>query len=127
MKKTEELFNAAIDQSNFRAIFENQREKLIEILKADLIYPYNGGYFILGPSLFYEISMHAEYDKVSATLLDINYNPIEVSDLDDFLFNTKAQYFEAIKTYKIGLDYLKKSRMVRTLTKLHDMDDDVEE
>ena len=81
----QELFEKAIEQSNFRAIFENQKEKLIEVLKGDLIYPYGGGYFILGSLLFSEIQMYITEGKETTVLLDINYSPIIVENLREFL------------------------------------------
>lgn len=121
------LLQKAIDQANYRAVFENQREKLVEILKASLIYPYNGGFFQLCPYFFYELSMYIDEGKSDAVLLDINYTPVEISNLVDFLNETKSLYFEAMNTYKIELEKLKKTRQIPVLTRLYDLDDDVEE
>lgn len=116
-----------LEQANFRAIFENQKEKLIESFKGDLIYPHNGGYFILGSPLFFEVKMNIEENRASAILLDINFAPIEISNLEEFLRETRSAYTEALRRYSLGLARLKKSRMISTLTKLHDLEDDVEE
>ncbi len=116
-----------LEQANFRAIFENQKEKLIESFKGDLIYPYNGGYFILGSPLFFELKMNIEENKTTAILLDINFAPIEITNIKEFLEETRAMYTEALNRYRLGLARLKKSRTISTLTKLHDLEDDVEE
>ena len=63
MSVEKEVFAQALQQSNFRAIFENQREKLVEVFKGDCIYPFNGGFFLLGPLLFSEIAMYIDGDQ----------------------------------------------------------------
>ena len=115
------------DQKNYRAIFENQKEKLLEVFEGDLIFPYNGGYFILGPQLFFEIKMYIDEEKSIATLLDLNRNPIDIKNLNEFFLETRSKYTEALNKYKMGLTRLKKSRMIPTLIKLHDLEDDVED
>jgi len=117
----------ATNQTNYRAIFENQKEKLIEVFEGDLIYPHNGGYFILGPQLFFEIKMYIDEGKPIAILLDLNRNPIEIKNLNDFFVETRSKYTEALNKYKMGIIRLKKSRMIPTLTKLHDLEDDIED
>lgn len=122
-----ELYEQATNQSNYLAIFENQKEKLIEVFKGDLIYPYNGGYLLLGPQLFFEIKMYIDDDKTSIVLLDINYTPIEIKDLKKFSKETKSKYTEILNKYKIGLAKLKKSRNVSILTEVYELEDDVED
>lgn len=120
------LLQKVFDQANYRAIFENQREKLIEVLKASLIYSYNGGFFQVGPAFFYELSMYIDEGKTEVVLLDINYNLVEIDDINEFLFEVKSVYFEAINTYKIEIERLKKTRYIPTITRLYELDDDVE-
>jgi len=124
-----ELYKIASDQANFRAIFENQKEKLLEILEGDLIYPYNGGYFLMNPTLFLEIKMHLEDELTYVSLLDINKNPINIIDLTDFYLTTRTLYKESLNKYKMGLAKIKKAKSVPKLTKsaFRDLDDDVEE
>lgn len=117
----------AFEQIHFRAIFENQREKLKEALEGDLIYPHNGGFFILGAPLFFEIKMYIDENKVSVILLDINSIPVKITNLEEFLKETRSVYTEALNRYNLGFVRLNKSRKVPTLTKLHDLEDDVEE
>lgn len=127
MKEVEDLFKKAINQSNYRAIFENQQEKLIEVLDGDMLYPHNGGYFLLSPTMFLEIKMLIDEGKNSSILLDMNKNPIRIEYLNVFLFTTRTLYSEAINKYSMGLARLKKSRMISTLTKMHNLEDDVEQ
>jgi len=71
--------------------------------------------------------MNIDENKTTAILLDINFAPIEIANLEDFLKETRSVYYEALNRYKLGLSRLKKSRMIATLTKLHDLEDDFEE
>lgn len=123
----EELHEQALNQANYVAILENQKEKLIEVFEGDLIYPHKGVYFRLGPQLFFEIKMYLDEEKSTAILLDLNYNPVQIRDLNSFFKETRSKYTEALNKYKMGIARLKKSRMIPTLTKLHDLEDDVEE
>ena len=116
-----------LEQVHFRAIFENQKEKLIESFNGNLIYPHNGGFFMLGAPLFFELKMNIEENKTSAILLDINLAPIEITNLKEFFKNARSDYTEALNRYHLGLARLKKSRMIPTLIKLHDLEDDIEE
>jgi len=53
----------ALAESNRRAIFQNQREKLKETLQADFFYAFDGGYFKLGPELFLETKINIAEGK----------------------------------------------------------------
>ena len=120
-------FEKALDESNYRATFENLAEKTKEVLEGKLLFPYGGGYFKLDAQLFYEIKLYIEEDKTAATLLDINLNPIDVVDLFLFYNETRKVYLDAIKTHKLTMNRLKSSRKIVTMIKLHEIDDDHEE
>ncbi len=119
-------FEEALAQSNYRAIFENQKEKLKEVLKGQLLHPFNGGFFQLGPELFSEIKLYLDENKKRFTILDLYMNPIDIENVEEFYKETRSLYSEAINKYKIGLAKLKKSRQIETLVGL-DLDEDTEE
>ena len=73
------------------------------------------------------LAMLVDEGKSSSILLDINKNPIRIDDLNVFLSTTRTLYSEAINKYSMGLARLKKSRMISTLTKVHNLEDDVEQ
>jgi len=58
-------FEEAINQSNYRAIFENQKEKLKEVLQGQLLFPFNGGFFKIGPDLFSKLLLYLNEEKKS--------------------------------------------------------------
>ncbi len=119
-------FEAALAQSNYRAIFENQKEKLKEILKGQLLHPYNGGFFQIDPELFFEVKLYLDENKKRITLLDLYTNPIDIDNVEEFYKEIRSLYTESINKYKIGLAKLKKSRQIETLVSL-DLEEDNEE
>jgi len=119
-------FEEAVNQSNYRAIFENQKEKLKEILQGQLIYSYNGGQFKLNILLFSEILLYLGEGKMQHTILDMHLNPIRINILEDFLKEIRSRHAEAINKYTVEVAKLKKSRQIATLVQL-DLEDDNEE
>jgi len=122
----ETLYKEASDQANFRAIFENQKEKIMEVFEGDLIYPHSGGYFLLGSALFFDLTMYIDEGKISAFILDIHNMPIKIENLVEFKKEVRSCYTESLNKYAMSLARLKKSRNVPTLTKMHELEDDVE-
>lgn len=119
-------FEEAIQQSNYRAIFENQKEKLKEVLEGKLIFPYNGGFFKIDPSLFSELLIYLSENKNQQLILDMHLNPIRISDVDSFYKTIRSRYTESINKYSIELAKLKKSRYIPLVVQL-DLEDDTEE
>lgn len=119
-------FEKALNQSNYRAIFENQKEKLKEILQGQLIYSYNGGQFQLDALLFSELLLYLNEGRTQHIVLDMNLNPIRISSLEDFLKDVRSRHTEAINKYSVELAKLKRSRQIATLVQL-DLEDDNEE
>lgn len=119
-------FEEALNQSNYRAIFENQKEKLKEVLEGKLIFPYNGGFFKIDAILFSELLLYLNENKKQQMILDIHYNPIRIADLAKFYKEVRSRYTEATNKYAIELAKLKRSRQIPTVIQL-DLDDDTEE
>lgn len=115
----------ALAESNRRAIFENQREKLLETLLADLFYAFEGGYFKLGPELFLEIKLNLAEGKKSFPLLDIHMNPIDIENPEEFYETTRSLYNEAINKYRINFAKLKRSTNTKNLVEIYLEDDDI--
>lgn len=114
----DERLEQSLNQATYRATFENHKEKLKEILQGKLLFPYNGGSFQINIALLQELKFYMDNDKKIATLLDININPIEVNNLEEFYNDAKSTYFEAINDYKNELNQLKASRKIETVTEL---------
>jgi len=121
-----EDFELAINQANHRAIFENQKEKLKEILQGQLICSINGGQFKLDITLFLEIRLYIDEGRNQQVLLDMNMNPIRIDNLQQFYDDTRSQYSQAINKYTAETAKLKRSRHIETMVQL-DLEDDIEE
>ncbi len=121
------ILEQALAESNRRAIFENQREKLKETLQADFLYAFDGGYFKLGPELFLEIKINIAERKKSFPLLDINLNPVDIENPEEFYETTRSLYIEAINRYRINLSKLKRSKNTQNLVEVYLEAEDIEE
>lgn len=120
------ILKDAIKQANYRSIYINHKEKLLEILDGELLYPHNGGLFKLTISLLTELKFFLDEGKNEATILDINQEPILITELQTFFEETRQHRYEVINNYKIGLGKLNRSRSIKTLTLL-EIEDDNEE
>ena len=123
----DERLEQALAESNRRAIFENQREKLKETLQADLFYAFDGGYFKLGSELFLEIKINIAERKKSFPLLDVHTNPIDINNPEEFYRITRSLYIEAINKYRINLAKLKRSKNTQSLVEVYLEASDIEE
>lgn len=121
----DERLEQALAESNRRAIFENHREKLKEILQADLLYALDGGYFKLGPELFLEIKINIAEGRKSFPLLDVHLNPIDIENPEEFYETVRSRYNEAINKYRINLAKLKRAKNVKSLVEAYLEDDDI--
>lgn len=121
------IVEQALVESNRRAIFENHREKLKETLQADLFYALDGGYFKLGPELFLEIKINIAEGKKSFPLLDINMNPVDIENPEEFYETTRSLYTEAINRYRINFAKLKRSKNTQNLVEVYLEAEDIEE
>ena len=117
----------ALAESNRRAIFQNQREKLKETLQADFLYAFDGGYFKLGPELFLEIKINLAEGKKSFPLLDIHMNPVDIENPEEFYETTRSLYIEAINRYRINLSKLKRSKNTQNLVEVYLEAEDIDE
>lgn len=116
----------ALSNANYRITFENQKQKLQEILSGNLVYAYNGGYFNLGVELFMEVQLFLNENTNSFTLLDQYMNPIEVQDGKSFYKDIRSQYTQAINKYRMDLAKLKHSRDTKRVVQVA-LEDDIEE
>lgn len=120
-------FEKALEESNYRVILNNQTEKLKEIFIGKTLYSYNGGIFKIDSMLFFEVKLYLEENKNKAVLIDMNFTPIEIENLDEFYKKIRQIYISAIRSYNSSYKRLHISRNVETIVQLHDILDDVEE
>tara|TARA_Y100000385_G_C12618636_1_gene436049 strand:+ start:111 stop:476 length:366 start_codon:yes stop_codon:yes gene_type:complete len=113
----------ALEFANYRQTLNIQHNNLKSKVQTLLTYSINGGSFVVDLSLITFIEMLIKRKEDSVVLLDVYNNPIEITDLEDFLEEILSRYFEATNEYHAEYSKLKKSRKVHKLIDL-ELDDD---
>jgi len=75
----------ALEFANYRQTLNIQHNNLKSKVQTLLTYSINGGSFIVDLSLITFIEMLIKRKEDSVVLLDVYNNPIEITDLEDFL------------------------------------------
>jgi hypothetical protein len=106
----------ALDFSNYNQTLSIQRKLLKEKIAANLTYGYNGGIFRIDQSLIGFVQMLIDRERTTdVPLLDLNNNPILVSNMIEFRDEILDRYFTSVYQYLEEYETLKKSRSVEKL------------
>lgn len=108
----------AMQMSNYRITLANQLETARWKLKEQLTMSINGGTFNISPTMITFVYMHVCDSASSMILLDVNENPIEISDLPSFLDDIKDIYHEAHNDYLIECKRLRSARNTKSVIKV---------
>lgn len=109
----------ALDFSKYRQTLAVQRKNLKEKLQAQLTYGYGGGIFYVDKSLIAFVQMCIDQGRIeNVPLIDINENPVLITDLVKFRDEIFDRYFSASFEYMKEYDKIKKSRTVEKLLDL---------
>jgi len=110
---------AALDFSNYRQTLAIQRKTLKEKINAKLMYGINGGIFKIDQSLITFVQMLMDQGRTeNVPLIDINENPILITNLTEFRDEILDRYFTS--TYEYFEEY-QKIKSSRTVEKLLDL------
>jgi len=112
----------ALEFSNYRQTLNIQHNNLKSKVQTLLTYSINGGSFNIDLPLITFVEMLIKKENDSVVLLDVYNNPIEITDLKDFLEEILSRYFEATNEYYAEYSKLKQSRKVHKLVDL-ELDD----
>ena len=109
----DERLAKALDFANYRVTLFNNKENIKLKVEAMLTYAINGGMFKATIDLinFTKLVIDSGYESV--VLIDINGNPIEITDVPSFHDEIMGRYFEATNYYHVEYSKLKKARTVR--------------
>ena len=107
--------NDAIAAANYRLTLTNQKHNARLKLQKDLIYAKNGGMFSISPELISFVQTLIDMGKEDAILLDVNKNPVEITDLQDFQEAIVAQYYERMNDFLYEFKSLQKSRTAKSV------------
>ena len=111
----EQRLNDAVATAHYRLTLANQRSNAKLKLQKDLIFAINGGMFEVGQELIAFIGALVTTGQDDAIVLDINKNPIEITDLAAFQESLINHYFECMNDYLREFKAIKKSRTVKAL------------
>jgi len=111
----DERLNAAIAASNYRITLNNQRQNARLALQKGLTYAVNGGVFNIDATLISLVQSLISMDKESAILLDVNQNPVEIENLQDFQESIVEIYYEKMNEFLAEFKSIQKSRTAKAL------------
>jgi hypothetical protein len=115
----DDLLKKALDFSNYRQTLQIQKRTLKEKIDSQLTYGHNGGIFKIDRTLITFVQMLVDQGRTeNIPLLDLNENPIMISDLNQFRDDILDRYFTALYDYHEKYESLRKSRTVEKLVDL---------
>ncbi len=111
----DERLEKALDFANYRITLSNQKSTLKQRALVLQTVHYNNGVFHADPTTISFVKTLIDKGKTFSIILDTKENPIEITDLADFLEALLSAYTESINEYKVQLDKIKKARNIKTL------------
>jgi hypothetical protein len=111
----DERLSKALEFSNFRVSLFNKKENIR--LKMDSIcsYAVNGGIFKADPQTITFVKLVLDSGRDGVVLIDVNGNPIEITDIRSLYEELTSRYFQATNFYYVEYDKIKKARSVKSL------------
>lgn len=103
----------AIEFSNYRVSLFNSKENIKIKVDSMLTYAINGGVFKASIELINFTRLVTDTGRDSVVLIDINNNPIEITNVTDFHDELMSRYFQATNYYHTEYMKLKKARSVK--------------
>lgn len=111
-----EVFQQALNFSNYKQTLSVQKQELKEKISARLTYGFNGGLFKIDQTLLNFVQSLCSMQRTeNIVLLDANENPILVENLEDFREEIFDRYFTSTLEYYNLYKELSKKRSVERL------------
>lgn len=105
----------ALDFSNYRISLFNKKEDLKIKFNTMLLHSCNGGNFKITQDLICFVKLMIDSDREDIILIDVNNNPIQITDPSEFFVEIIGKYIEATNFYYSEYSKLKKARSVSKL------------
>jgi hypothetical protein len=105
----------ALKASNYRITLNVRRSNARLKLERDLTFARGGGMFKASPELIAFVGALLGQGKVDATLLDANQNPVVIDDLQQFMTDIIARYYEFMNEYLTEHRAVQKARTTKAL------------
>ena len=109
----DERLERALEFGNYRTTVSNQKRNVIARMQTLQLVHYNNGSFTANPNTISFVQALISVGKNSSVILDTKENPIEITDLTEFLELLVGAYTEGVNEYKV--DKLKKSRNIKKI------------
>lgn len=103
----------AIEFANYRVSLFNSKENIKLKVDTMLTYAVNGGIFKATVDLINFTKLVIDLGHDSVVLIDINGNPVEITDIPVFHAEILSKYFEATNYYNIEYSKLRRARTIR--------------
>jgi hypothetical protein len=115
----DERLRRAVEYADHHRSIGLQRKILKEKLDADLTIGYNGGIFKINQQLICFTQFFIDRGRVdNVPMIDINGNPIVITDLKEFQKIILDRYFSATGYYLAGFEKLKSLKLKEILIDL---------
>tara|TARA_R110000764_G_scaffold39473_9_gene88214 strand:+ start:948 stop:1295 length:348 start_codon:yes stop_codon:yes gene_type:complete len=111
----DERLERALEFGNYRTTVSNQKRNVIARMQTLQLVHYNNGSFTANPNTISFVQALISVGKTSSVILDTKENPIEITDLTEFLELLVGAYTEGVNEYKVQMDKLKKSRNIKKI------------
>jgi|TARA_R110000868_G_scaffold132076_2_gene342517 hypothetical protein len=111
----DERLERALEFGNYRTTVSNQKRNVIARMQTLQLVHYNNGSFTANPNTISFVQALISVGKNSSVILDTKENPIEITDLTEFLELLVGAYTEGVNEYKVQMDKLKKSRNIKKI------------
>jgi hypothetical protein len=117
----EERLEYALDFANYRQTLNNQLHKVKVRAAGALTVAKNGGTFTINRELICFLDYLSRGGYKDVPLLDDNNNPIQITDIDNFLKEITTRYFDVANDYLKEYQEIKKARNVKSILDLKDI------
>lgn len=111
----DERLQKALEFSNYSVTIANQKKNIRNRVSQLQVVIKNGGSFTADQQTISFVKALIDLEKTNAIILDLNDNPIHVSNLKEFLDDLVSAYTSAMNEYDIKMSKLKKTRNLTTL------------
>jgi hypothetical protein len=115
----DERIEKAFAVANYMSTLSNQRRVMLEEYQQKLVHYVNGATFQVNPELinFTKTVIDLGYTE-DVAFIDINNFPVMIADVQEFLDNIVAVYFEATNEYSVKFTALKSKRKISDIVEL---------
>jgi len=105
----------ALEFANYRITLNNQKRTLKQRTAVLQTVHYAKGVFRADATTISFVKTLLDMKKSNVVMIDNKENPIEITDIGEFLETLVSAYMESSNAYKISADKMKKARSIKSL------------